>query len=123
MKRKIRYGVFESNSSSTHSLTLVAPSDYERWENGEVLFNDNSGKFFTHEEAVAMIKEGYGYDEVCFDVDVEEYDEDAVDEALCSEEFFTHERFFDRDDYDTFDEIHTTPGGEVVKVIGYCGWG
>ena len=29
MKRQIRRGVFETNSSSTHSLTMCLKSDYE----------------------------------------------------------------------------------------------
>ena len=35
MKRQIRRGVFETNSSSTHSITMCMKSDYDRWSNGE----------------------------------------------------------------------------------------
>lgn len=31
---QIRYGVFETNSSSTHSLCIVPKSDYKKWCNG-----------------------------------------------------------------------------------------
>ena len=31
MKRQIRCGVFETNSSSVHSLTMCMESDYNRW--------------------------------------------------------------------------------------------
>ena len=37
MKRQIRQGVFETNSSSEHSLAVVAYNDYERWKNGELV--------------------------------------------------------------------------------------
>ena len=37
MKRQIRKGVFETNSSSTHSLTMCLKSDYDKWANGELL--------------------------------------------------------------------------------------
>lgn len=38
MKRQVRRGVFETNSSSTHSLTMCMKSDYNRWNNGEGFF-------------------------------------------------------------------------------------
>lgn len=37
MKRQIRQGVFETNSSSEHSLAVVAYNDYERWKKGELV--------------------------------------------------------------------------------------
>ena len=38
MKRQIRRGVFETNSSSTHSLTMCSEEEFEAWKRGEVLF-------------------------------------------------------------------------------------
>lgn len=38
MKRQIRRGVFETNSSSVHSITMCSDSEFDRWENGELLF-------------------------------------------------------------------------------------
>ena len=32
MKRQIRRGTFETNSSSVHSLTMCTQSDYDRWK-------------------------------------------------------------------------------------------
>ena len=37
MKRQIRQGVFETNSSSEHSIAVVAYSDYDRWKKGELV--------------------------------------------------------------------------------------
>ena len=37
MKRQIRQGVFETNSSSEHSIAVVAYNDYERWQKGELV--------------------------------------------------------------------------------------
>lgn len=36
MKRQVRREVFETNSSSTHSITMCMKSDYDRWNNGEI---------------------------------------------------------------------------------------
>ena len=38
MKRQIRKGVFETNSSSTHSLTICLKSDFDRWNRGRSPF-------------------------------------------------------------------------------------
>lgn len=37
MKTQIRRGIFETNSSSEHSLTLMNRNDYYKWKNGEML--------------------------------------------------------------------------------------
>lgn len=36
MKRQIRRGVFETNSSSVHTLTIVSKEDFERFKKGEL---------------------------------------------------------------------------------------
>ena len=43
MKRQIRRGVFESNSSSVHSLTMCMESDYDRWEKDNLYLFTGSG--------------------------------------------------------------------------------
>ena len=36
-KKQIRIGVFETNSSSTHTLSIVKKDDYEKYKKGELL--------------------------------------------------------------------------------------
>ena len=50
MKRQIRSNVFETNSSMTHSLTICTEEEYNKWENGELLFDDWHGKFVNSED-------------------------------------------------------------------------
>lgn len=40
MKRQVRRGVFETNSSSTHSITMCSEEEFESWKRGEVLFDE-----------------------------------------------------------------------------------
>ena len=40
MKKIIRFGVFETNSSTTHTLTIVSREDFEAWKNGELIFDE-----------------------------------------------------------------------------------
>ena len=39
MKRQIRQNVFETNSSSVHSLTICSEEDFKKWENGELAYD------------------------------------------------------------------------------------
>ena len=46
MKRQIRRGVYETNSSSTHSLTMCSDEEFEQWKNGELLFDEWGSESF-----------------------------------------------------------------------------
>lgn len=46
MKRQIRRGVYETNSSSTHSLTMCSEEEFEQWKNGELLFDEWGSESF-----------------------------------------------------------------------------
>lgn len=37
--KQIRKNVFETNSSSTHSLTMCTEAEYEKWKNGELIYD------------------------------------------------------------------------------------
>ena len=39
MKRIVRAGVFETNSSSTHSLTMMSLDEFNKWKSGELLYD------------------------------------------------------------------------------------
>ena len=40
MKKQIRVGVFETNSSMTHALTICTEEQYEKWQNGEIFWDN-----------------------------------------------------------------------------------
>lgn len=37
--KQIRRGTFETNSSSTHSITICTEEEFEKFENGELVFD------------------------------------------------------------------------------------
>lgn len=49
MKQSIRYGVFETNSSSTHSVVLLNDKEYNDWKNGKIRISVY-GNIITQEE-------------------------------------------------------------------------
>ena len=54
MKRQIRRGVFETNSSSTHSLTICLKSDYDKWNNGNVFLFKGSGWCYSDDKVIYL---------------------------------------------------------------------
>ena len=51
MKTQIRKSVFETNSSSVHSLTMCTKDEWDRWMNGEVLYCPHLDKFLNKDDA------------------------------------------------------------------------
>lgn len=93
MKRQIRAGVFETNSSSTHSLVICSKEEYEKLQKGE-LFID------------------YYYDKLISSKEDAKYPEDVI----------TLDEFFDNDYLETFSRSYTTPKGEEVVAFGKYGY-
>lgn len=115
MKRQIRQGVFETNSSSVHSLTMCSAEEYQKWENGEVLFWMWKDKFGTKEEIITELKKKSW---------LSKYDwnnEDIVNDIFSDEGVQTCEEFFENDWYETFEQRYTTPSGDEVVAFGYYG--
>jgi len=111
----IRIGVFETNSSSTHSLTMCSSEDYSRWRKREVYLNDyhkDLPKFCTKEEAMSYLaKKGYKFNSD---------DNDSEDEFLRENDIYTIDNFF-RDDMESFNNEFTTKSGEKIIAFGYYG--
>lgn len=104
MKRQIRRGVFESNSSSVHCITMCTKKDYERWRHGELVYNRWSEELI---EITPLI--------------MEEMKNDTI--KHWQRQWLTYDQFDDYDyqDCETFYEELTTPGGEEVVAFGYYG--
>lgn len=100
MKRQIRRGVFETNSSSTHSITMCMESDYDKWVNGKLVLDRWGDKLV---EITPEIEESMKNDE---------------------REYLTYDQFNDWDyiDYETFKSTYTTPNGEKIVSFGYYGY-
>ena len=122
MKRQIRRGVFETNSSSVHSLTMCSGEEYEKWENGEVLFWSDKDKFGTREDIIEEMKNmRYSWNnDLCYP-NVNWKDEDEVDDIFSDEGIKTCEEFFDNEYFETFEQRYTTPNGDKVVAFGYYG--
>lgn len=125
---QIRQGVFETNSSSTHSITIAPESDFNKWKNGEVYLNDdwwstsndpNKDKtFLTRDEAINLLRSNKYY---IGDEDLDGMGIEELDEFLCEWNIYTFENYWD--DYLEYYETHyTTEHGDNIIVFGQYGY-
>lgn len=122
MKRQIRRGVFETNSSSVHSLTMCTAEEYRKWENGEVLYWEDKDKFGTREDIIEELKTlRYSWSKELYYPDTNWEDKDDVNDVFSDERIMTYEEYFDNDDFETFEDRYGTPSGDVVVAFGYYG--
>lgn len=121
MKKQIRRGVFETNSSSVHSLTMCSSDEYEKWEIGELLYWEDKDKFVSREEAIKELQEKKSWDGSLMHPYVDWNDEEVVDGIFEEERIKTSEEFFNDDWYETFEQSYTTPKGEEIVAFGYYG--
>lgn len=125
---QVRHGVFETNSSSTHSITMCKKSEYDAWVKGEVYLNDGwwsmvenenkNKKFLTKEEAMRLIADSGRYS----DKDLYSLDEKELLEIFDSECIYNTELYEQMCEYyEEYGEEYTTDSGETIIAFGYYG--
>ena len=115
MKRQIRRGVFETNSSSVHSLTLCTADEYEKWENGELWFDSWHRKFVNPFNPKDRYKE-------TIESNPNYTEDDIIYECLREDGIYqSSDEYFENEYYETYKEDYITPGGERVVAFGYYG--
>lgn len=95
MKRQIRQGVFETNSSSVHSLTICDADEYQQWKDGTLVMDDYNDKLV---EATEETKEN-------------------------EDRYRTYESYWEykENNFECFENTHTTKSGDKIMVFGYHG--
>lgn len=121
MKRQIRRGVFETNSSSVHSITMCTRSDFDRWTDGELLFWEDEKKFGTRKELIKDLKKDTLYNGKLRYPNINWNNKDQVSDIFNDENIKTFNQYFQNDWFETYWEAYTTPGGENVVAFGYYG--
>ena len=105
MKLTVRRGVFETNSSSSHSLTIVDKQTFEDWKSGKLLYCEYGAKgeqFVPFNESLIADQDSY--------VEVWTY------------EMFQNMYDYGMDGMEAFEQEETMPSGEKVVAFGYYGY-
>ena len=109
MKRQVRLGVFETNSSMTHALTMCTDSEYQKWIDGELYWVIWDDSF----ESVTEVDNELDKDNFKSDY------YDSYEEMRRSEGYYTYDDFCDDYDFYTYHDTYTTPSGETVHAFGF----
>lgn len=145
---QVRQGVFETNSSSTHTLTICSKEDYEDWKHGDKFWLDNdwgklqTNKSFVTPEELAELTEKYNEkeqkridagDEYAKVLDIDkvlnecrDYDswEDSYwDTERSALEAYTMDDWYQRNgDLETYSQSFTSPSGDEMVAFGAFGY-
>ena len=111
---QVRNGVFETNSSSTHSLVICSADEYRLLKEGKLLI-DYDDNVLTLEEALQKLREEKWYNGP--------YPETPSANwiASVSDEFRTLEGYWDNY-LEDFEKKYKTPSGDEIVVFGQYGF-
>lgn len=99
----IRRGVFETNSSSTHNITILTEEDYQKWKTNYL--DKNSGKVLTKEDIINIMEGEY--------VDDGDFEDYRIDNNILS---FYEETYLEEDVNE-----YTSKSGDKIRII--CNYG
>lgn len=132
MKKIIRNGTFETNSSATHALIFCTEDEYQKLQNGELwLSNTYDNGMVTEDRAKEIIQEVLKNDADDEGLTVEELKKKIADEGYYSDVYEYLEDNFPEDipvrledwypdlERDTYTYEHK---GEKIKAICAYGW-
>lgn len=99
MKYQIRQGVFETNSSSVHSITICSKDEWDAFERGEMMYNKRKCQLIPSEEGNAFNadtierykRRGFG-EPNSNDLDCITFDEYCKYNSCYDYEMFRHEK-------------------------------
>ena len=108
MQVQIRENVFETNSSSTHSLVIATKSEFSDFKNGKLIYCQyDAGPFKSdHFYPTSQVEDWVAEHEDDYD----EYD------------FQRYDDFFDDEYLEPFKEDYTTAHGDEIVVFGNYGY-
>lgn len=135
---KVRQSTFETNSSSTHTITIVTKEEYDGWEKGEYLL-DNwvdelvPARLLTESEKqeardnYEATRKGWH----CSWEELSEYERNQAYAAYSAKlmgkqgQYLTMKQWDEKcgdNGYDTSVVNHTTKSGDEIVVFGYGGY-
>lgn len=132
----IRRNVFETNSSSTHSLIICSDKTYNDWLDGKVVYDRYDEKFV---EAKQPTEHDFHKAEVMYMENKSDYMKDWKDLAPEMQLAYFKENVMEEndpyqyrtyDDYrnemdsmeESFERTYDTEHGDVVHILGYMGY-
>lgn len=135
--KQVRRGVFETNSSSTHSLTICTEDEFNKWANGELMFdtyNDELVEVNTKisDEQKVYAKEYYESYKSAFWKSWEQLSEEEIETWYVKYmndfnkadmyRYQTRSQYLHNSDLETFTQTYTSPKGDKFVAFGKYGY-
>lgn len=115
---KIRRGVFETNSSSTHSITMCTNEEYQKFLKGELYISECNDKLLSLEQIKEDFEQANKEWKENHENDLYENIEQYMD-CECIKSYVDWEE----DDYlESYISNYTTPNGEEIIAFGKYGY-
>lgn len=105
MKKTVRRGIFETNSSMSHSLVIATKEDMKKWESGKLFYDWRKKQLVTKEEMERVINNPDNFYDRS---DFESYDEFITG----GEDWYS---------FETSGGTYTTPNGEELEWVAAYG--
>ena len=114
MKLSVRKGVFETNSSSTHSLTMCSEDEFDQWKDGKLLYDTYNEELVSWKELFNTYRENEYYNDKT---------DDEIMDIMCEEyRFLTFDQFASDEFLESYWDSYTTKSGEKVVAFGQFGY-
>jgi hypothetical protein len=136
--KQIRRNVFETNSSSTHSITMCSQSQFDDWKAGKVLFDYWKEVFVKAKEMTEEDKEAARdeykklYECQSYYKKWEDLSEDEINKwynryysenrDYDNDDLKTYEDYFHSYDLETFTKVYTSESGDRIIAFGKYGY-
>lgn len=114
--KQVRQGLFETNSSSTHSMTIVPKKEFEEWIDGKAVFD------YWEDEIISLEKlRKNNFDSRC------KYDscEECLQENnhCCNDsKYKTYNGYYDDLYMESYERKYKTENGDEIVIFGYYGY-
>lgn len=123
---KIRYGVFETNSSSVHSLSVAQNDEIEKLKNDELLVNlswNHSEYLISYEDAMnKLMKYLNKYEDEEDKAIIDSGDQEEIYRLLYEYDIAERfNRYLEPEYLEPYEEEFTTKNGDRVLVFGRFG--
>lgn len=121
MKRTIRFGAFETNSSSTHTLTICSKKEFDEWRNGKVVYDKWEGEFVPIIEPTERELEEFGYK--YNELSPEEKEDVKYDwKKEMHPGLMSYDEWGEDDYLESYERSYTTEHGDEIVVFGMYGY-
>ena len=112
---QVRRNVFETNSSSTHSLTICSKNEYQDWIDGKYYWSKYDEKLVPKEEVEKDFQKFLAQNPTSDSGGI-------LTEWLYEEGLYSFADFRDMGDYDKYRESYTSKSGDEIVAFGYYGY-